>query len=455
MHRVVVYVGIQKVCIINEPLPVYHSMDYRIKHMFIQQLEIENFRGISKLTLPMDRKVTIFCGVNGAGKTTLLDAISHHLSWFILKVRRSSQGGSGDQISLDEIQNGKSFAKIKAQFKDGTEEYSVTLLKTRSGHIVAGKSDMTDFSFLADAYKQKITEGPESASLPILAYYTVQRNAEGEVRRIKTKHTFDLLSTYDNALNPQVNFRTFFEWYRALEDIENEQYRDLVMEAGGKCDIAVNPQLKLVREVIEKFTGLKKLAIKRNPLRMQLEKDGKVLSVEQLSQGERDLLALVGDLTRRIVIANPSKEDPLAGEGIVLIDEVELHLHPKWQRQVVHLLSTTFPNVQFIVSTHSPQVLSEAEKDSIMLLYQIDGEFACNSIQQGKGLSSNEILEEIMDSKSINKEVQDDLDTIFRLIDDNDLAEARKRIEAFKAIYGSVPSIVRGETLLSFYATEL
>ncbi|NCC65592.1 MAG: hypothetical protein EOM15_13155, partial [Spirochaetia bacterium] len=197
------------------------------------------------------------------------------------------------------------------------------------------------------------------------------------------------------------------------------------------------------------------LAIKRNPLRMQLEKDGKVLSVEQLSQGERDLLALVGDLTRRIVIANPSKEDPLTGEGIVLIDEIELHLHPKWQRQVVQLLSTTFPNVQFIVSTHSPQVLSEAEKDSIMLLYQIDGECAFTSVQQGKGLSSNEILEEIMDSRSINKEVQDDLDTIFRLIDDNDLEEARKRIEAFKAIYGSVPSIVRGETLLSFYATEL
>jgi predicted ATP-binding protein involved in virulence len=187
---------------------------------------------------------------------------------------------------------------------------------------------------------------------------------------------------------------------------------------------------------------------------MQLEKDGKVLSVEQLSQGERDLLALVGDLTRRIVIANPAKEDPLAGEGIVLIDEVELHLYPKWQRQVVQLLSTTFPNVQFIVSTHSPQVLSEAEKDSIMLLYQIDGECAFTSVQQGKGLSSNEILEEIMDSRSINKEVQDDLDTIFRLIDDNDLEEARKRIEAFKAIYGSVPSIVRGETLLSFYATE-
>ncbi|NCC64002.1 MAG: hypothetical protein EOM15_05040, partial [Spirochaetia bacterium] len=286
-------------------------------------------------------------------------------------------------------------------------------------------------------------------------YYTVQRNAEGEVKTIKTKHSFDLLSTFDNALTPQVNFRTFFEWFRTLEDIENEQYRDLVMEAGGKSDIAINPQLKIVREVIETFTGFKKLAIKRNPLCMQLEKEGKVLKVEQLSQGERDLLALVGDLTRRIVIANPALKNPLLGEGIVLIDEVELHLHPKWQRQILQLLSTTFPNVQFIVSTHSPQILSEAEKDSIILLYQDDGEFACTSIKQGKGLSSNEVLEEIMDSRSVNQEVQSDLDRIFRLIDNNELEEARKRIEAFKTAYGPVPAIVRGETLLSFYATEL
>ena len=423
--------------------------------MFIKKLEIENFRGISKLTIDMDRKVTIFCGVNGSGKTTLLDAISHHLSWFILKVRRSSQGGSGDQISLNEIQNGKSFAKIEAQFRDGAEDYFVSLTRTQAGHKVTVKSDMTDFTHLADAYKQKITTGQDLTSLPVLVYYTVQRNAEGEVKRIKTKHSFDLLSTFDIALTPQVNFRTFFEWYRTLEDIENEQYRDLVMEPGDKSDIAVNPQLKIVREVIETFTGFKKLAIKRNPLRMQLEKEGKVLNVEQLSQGERDLLALVGDLTRRIVIANPALKNPLLGEGIVLIDEVELHLHPKWQRQMMQLLCTTFPNVQFIVSTHSPQILSEAEKDSIILLYQNDGEFACTSIKQGKGLSSNEVLEEIMDSRSVNQEVQNDLDRIFLLIDNNKLEEARKRIEAFKTAYGPVAAIVRSETLLSLYATEL
>ncbi|MEA5033360.1 MAG: AAA family ATPase [Sphaerochaeta sp.] len=423
--------------------------------MFLKRLDIENFRGITKASIDMDRKVTIFCGVNGAGKTTLLDAISHHLSWFILKVRRSSQGGSGDQISLNEIKNGSSFAKIQALFKDGNEHFSVTLTRTRSGYKTSERSDMKDFSILADSYKQKITDAPKMSSLPILVYYSVQRNAEGQVKRIRTKHPFDILSTFDNALKPHVNFRTFFEWYRTLEDIENEQYRDLVMDVGGKKDIAQNPQLKIVREVIEKFTGFKKLTIKRNPLRMQLEKNGQILSVEQLSQGERDLLALVGDLTRRIVIANPAKADPLEGEGIVLIDEIELHLHPKWQREVLHLLSNTFVNVQFVVTTHSPQILSEAERYSIMLFYQKDGEFACTSIKQGKGLSSNEILEEIMDTKSVNQDVQTKLDRIFRSIDDNELEEAKKQIEVFKATYGSIPEIVRSEALLSFYATKL
>lgn len=420
--------------------------------MFIKQLDIENFKGISKLSLSIDRKVIIFCGVNGAGKTTLLDAISHHLSWFILKVRRSSQGGSGDQISLGEIHNGKSFAKIQARFMDGLNEYSVSLRRTRSGHKAGEKSDMTDFSRLADFYKKSISDTPETASLPILVYYSVLRNAEAQVKRTRTKQSFDLLSTFDNALDSRVNFGTFFEWYRTLEDIENEQYRELVLEAGGRSDIAYNPQLETVRQVIEKFTGFKKLTIKRNPLRMQLEKEGIILSVEQLSQGERDLLALVGDLTRRIVIANPARVNPLEGDGIVLIDEIELHLHPKWQRNVVQLLSSTFPNVQFIVTTHSPQVLSEAERGSIVLLSQKHGEFAYTSVSQGKGLSSNEILEEVMDSKSVNQDVQERLDRIFLLIDDNEMQEARKQIEAFKAAYGPVPEIVRSETLLSLYA---
>ena len=131
--------------------------------MFLEQLDIENFRGIKNLSLDLDRNITILSGVNGAGKTTILDAISHNLSWFILKLHRSSPGGSGDQISTSEIRNGASASKIQTRYRDGGQKYSVSLCKTKPGNVVSEKSDMTAFTELADLYKQKITDSMKSA----------------------------------------------------------------------------------------------------------------------------------------------------------------------------------------------------------------------------------------------------------------------------------------------------
>lgn len=101
------------------------------------------------------------------------------------------------------------------------------------------------------------------------------------------------------------------------------------------------------------------LQVKRNPLRLAVKKNGREYSVDQLSDGEKCTLALIGDLARRLALANQNSENPLAGSGIVLIDEIELHMHPSWQRKVFPVLRKTFPNIQFIVTTHSPQVLGE------------------------------------------------------------------------------------------------
>ena len=83
---------------------------------------------------------------------------------------------------------------------------------------------------------------------------------------------------------------------------------------------------------------------------------------------KKSLLALVGDIARRLILANPSLENPLYGEGIVLIDEIELHLHPKWQREVINKLREVFPNIQFILTTHSPQVISEISRECLHIL---------------------------------------------------------------------------------------
>ncbi|WP_436718331.1 AAA family ATPase [Escherichia coli] len=119
-------------------------------------------------------------------------------------------------------------------------------------------------------------------------------------------------------------------------------------------------QLTAVRTAISRFMpGFSNLRVRRKPrLHMSIDKNGQTLNVLQLSQGEKSLMALVGDIARRLAMMNPMLENPLNGEGIILIDEVDMHLHPTWQRTIIQRLTTTFPHCQFVLTTHSPLVIS-------------------------------------------------------------------------------------------------
>jgi predicted ATP-binding protein involved in virulence len=153
------------------------------------------------------------------------------------------------------------------------------------------------------------------------------------------------------------------------------------------------------------------------------------LTINQLSDGEKCLLAMVGDIARRLAIANPSLDDPLQGEGIVLIDEIELHLHPKWQRKIIPDLTRTFPNCQFIVTTHSPQVLSHVYSENIYILQSTpDGIIACQP-ESSYGRDSNQILENVMDVSAYPEEIEKELSELFQLIDRNDLQRAKELLK--------------------------
>jgi predicted ATP-binding protein involved in virulence len=127
-----------------------------------------------------------------------------------------------------------------------------------------------------------------------------------------------------------------------------------------------------------------------------------------------------------LAIANPSLDDPLQGEGIVLIDEIELHLHPQWQHKIIPRLTETFPNCQFIVTTHSPQVLSHVQPENIYILQSTPNGIIASHPESSYGRDSNQILENTMDSPSRNEKTTKDILELFRLIDRNDFVGAKK-----------------------------
>ena len=336
--------------------------------MHIRQLTLERFRGASSLPLELDARLNVFVGMNGAGKSSVLDATAILLSWLVNRVKHTT--ASGRPITEPDIHNAETSANLEITLFNQETYFGWNVAKVRRGHV---RKDVASVLISATATAKKlqalITESEGHTNLPLLAYYPVNRAVLDIPLRIRARHSFDLLSAYDESLTGGANFRTFFEWFREREDLENEARRDReTLFAEMNPAKFPDPQLEAVREALSRFMpDFRNLTVRRNPLRMEVEKRGQRLTVNQLSDGEKCLMAMVGDIARRMAIANPVRKNPLEGEGIILIDEIDLHLHPKWQRMVVPKLVKVFPNCQFLISTHSPHVITHVQPENLFL----------------------------------------------------------------------------------------
>jgi predicted ATP-binding protein involved in virulence len=409
------------------------------------RLDITNFRGISSAKIDFDPAVTVLVGKNGGGKSTIIDAVSLMLSWVIARVRTES--GRGSSIDEIDIKNGESESQIQLVCDDFVQggAFEFYMKRPRRGTAVGRASQWAELNERGKIARQGLANG-ELQSLPVIAYYPVSRAVLDIPLRIRGEHSFGPLDAYESALQGSANFRIFFEWFRNREDLENEERL-----SEGKIDFR-DPQLQAVRHAIEAFMpGFSGLSVKRNPLRMEVRKHGHKLLVNQLSMGEKCLLAMVGDLARRLAVANPQSVDPLQGKGIVLIDEVDLHLHPQWQRTVIGNLVRVFPNCQFIVSTHSPQVVGEVAANQLRVL-KIDaqGEVMISQPELALGLDASEVLETIMDADVRNLLIDSQLQLIFKQIDREEFGDAKKNIERLREqVKGTLPEIVRAETMIA------
>jgi predicted ATP-binding protein involved in virulence len=417
--------------------------------MKINTLSLLNYRGIENLTLELHDTMNVFLGVNGSGKSTILDAVAIMLSWAVNRLKHS--GVSGRQITENDITNGTSASTIEINCLDDAQKVIWKLVKTRKGHAsIKKKSDLTSLSNYTKQMRVMITENEEELNLPLFAYYPVHRTVLDIPLRIRKRHMFTLFAAYDEALTSGANFRTFFEWFREREDLENENQK--YVNAFIKPDDFQfpDPQLESVRNALEQFLPeFQNFRVRRNPLRMEVEKNGRVFCVNQLSDGEKCLIALVGDLARRLAIANPVRKKPLVGNGIVLIDEIDLHLHPKWQRRIVPTLSRIFPNIQFVISTHSPHVMTHVRPENLFLLTQSTQGVVSNHPLESYGKNVDRVLEDLMGLKTTRPEkVSQKLSKLYETISKGELDQAAAQVDELRRLIGEDPELVKASVLI-------
>jgi predicted ATP-binding protein involved in virulence len=415
--------------------------------MNIKEISLKNFRGIEELHLPLEQNLTVIAAVNGGGKTTVLDALAMLLSWLTARTKRDS--GKGRYIKDVEIKNGAKHSLLSVQTSYG--EWLIAKSRVGTGGI-----SMSNFTALQDIVCHFRHQLESENYLPVFACYPVNRAVLEIPLRIKTRHEFDPLSVYDDFFTSSANFRLFFEWFREREDIENENLRTNGILNNVDTPEFLDSQLQAVRSALEKFLPeYHDFRIKRQPLRMAVTKGDQELRIDSLSVGETCFIALIGDIARRLAVANPKKKHPLEGEGVILIDEIDLHLHPAWQRRAVTNLTKVFPNVQFVVTTHSPQILSEVAPDSIRLLYQDNKDTKFTIPKQSIGLNSAEILQELMDDPGINSTVPKRIEEIAAKIDHDEFDAARELIQKLKVdLKGSIPDIVEAEATIAMLEPE-
>lgn len=396
--------------------------------MKIDKLYLSDFRGIDNLVLELQGKSTIFYGINGAGKSTILSAINLMYAPIMNKIAHQKVKQTLN-IELTDIKRGKASTELKIAylFKEKNTRMEFTrgityenkrfLDNNQSDDIVGYYEQLYIGKTYVDENNNVIMQNP-GYNIPIFVHYGVNRLVLKTPLRFRKKPDYGQISAFEKAIENKIDFDRLFEWFFDLEFYEN-------MKKKNDPDYE-DKELKAVKTaMLAMLEGFEDIHIVAKPYSMRITKNGENLDVLQLSDGEKCTLALFGDIARRLAIANPSLDNPLYGNGVVLIDEVELHMHTSWQRQVVPMLKKTFPNIQFIITTHSPQVLGEIDDEfNIFSLSKDKDKIQVTQMRSLFGMDSNSILEDKMNTNSVSTIIKEKTEEMYSLLDNKEYDKA-------------------------------
>lgn len=427
--------------------------------MWIKRLRLRNFKGFDSFEIELHRQLTVIAGVNGAGKTSVLDGLAVAMgAWFL-----GFDDAPARSISMNEVRVAEHVAQAQGATQrtferqypveveaDGALDAAGLYWKRakRSDSGTTTRTDAGQLTDLATAHQAAVRDG-SPIDLPLLAYYGTGRLWAASAPRANEPARLSRTAGYRDALNPRSDQAHFSRWmmWRQLQQLQrHRQTQQLAVDAGLGADAAdfiagaVGPEeddpwlAAVERAVVGCVEGARRFyfSVEHQALVFELSA-GQTLPFAALSDGYRNLIATVADIAWRAAGLNPAHggSAPREATGIVLIDEIELHLHPAWQLQVLPRLLDTFPKVQFVVTTHAPLVIASVDAQHVRFL---DRDSQVRTVQVAGGLSANSVLRKLMGVPERDEKTAAALAALGRCLEAGDVVAARQQFDALQRL---------------------